>query len=437
MKKIIAMLLMLTMALSLAACGSKTTDNPTTTPDSAVSQTPDAAGQETPDAAGTSAPSDTEEPVELTGDPIKIGHIADLTGTEALTGAEAKKSLEFAVEQLHGIAGRPVEVITRDALGTPNGAVDAARYLVENEEVVALFGPNQAGQKTAVSEYCAEAGVPLIFYNGTPSYLFKTNPWLIGSGGANPQMTVMADYAYNELGYRTVNVLTMDNVGFKTFTDDFTKAFEALGGKTVTAQYAPFPCDDWAPYLLGLDMDADAIMAWTTGSNAIALWQSWHQMGLHETMPMTAIMQSAFTDDYILKSLAATYPDVVEYILGTKAPSMYVYNTGTEENEAFVAAWEAEFGTVPSNNLSGQIYQAYQLLKTAIESIDGNTEAEAVRDAILATEIDGPAGHMKFDGSGACTKDVFIVEVDQLDDGSFNYNIVKTYEDVAPEGLLG
>lgn len=432
MKKIIAMLLALVMVFALVACGNA--EEPEKTPD------------ETP---GTSAPAETDKQPEeskpaeetpavpeLSGEPIKIGHIADLTGTEALTGAEAKRSLEFAVAQLNGIAGRPVEVITRDATGSVDGAVDAARYLVEEENVVAVFGPNQAGQKTAVSNYCAEQGVPLIFYNGSPAYLFKTNPWLIGAGGANPQMTVMADYAYTTLGYRTVNILTMDNTGFRTFTDDFTKAFEALGGKVVTAQYAPFPCDDWAPYLLGMDASADAIMAWTTGSNAIALWQNWHQMNLHETLPMTAIMQSAFTDDYIIKALAGTYPEVVEHILGTIAPSMCVYTTGTPENDAFVAAWKAEFGEMPSNNLSGQIYQAYQVLKTAIESIDGNTEHEAVRDAILATELDGPAGHMEFNGYGACTKDVYIVKVVQLEDGTFNYETITTYEDVAPNGLL-
>lgn len=428
MKKTLATLLALVMLFALAACatdsGGAESDSPeTASPDSSAAQSPE--------------PSEEAETVELSGEPIKIGHIADLTGSEALTGEEAKRSLEFAVEQLNGIAGRPVEVITRDAQGTASGAADAARMLVETDGVVAIFGPNQAGQKTAVSEYCADVGIPMILYNGTPSYLFATNPWLIGAGGANPQMTVMADYAYNELGYRRVDIVTMDNTGFRTFTDDFTTAFTSLGGEVVDAKYAPFPCDDWSSYLLSLDTSADAIMAWTTGSNAIALWQNWHQLGLSDTLPITAVMQSAFTDDYILESLESTYPDVVEYILGTYAPSMYVYNTGTPENEAFVAAWQEEFHEVPSNNISGQMYQAYQLLKTAIESIDGNTEAEAVRDAILACEIDGPAGHMSFDNSGACTKDVFIVETVQLDDGSFNYEIVKTYEDVPPSGLLG
>lgn len=431
MKKTIAMLLALVMLFALAACGSK--DNSAET-----SKKPDTT-QNVPETPPADEPSEepSDEPIELTGEPIKIGHICDLTGTEAMSGMEAKRSLEFAVKQLHGIAGHPVEVITRDGQGNAANAADVARILVEADEVVAILGPTQAGQKSAVSEYCAEAGMPLIFYSGTPTYLFATNPWLIGSGGANPQMTVMADYAYNDLGYRTVNIVTMDNIGFKTFTDDFTKAFEALGGKVSKAAYAPFPCDDWAPYLLALDQDADAIMAWTTGTNAISLWQNWHQMGLYKTMPMTAIMQSAFIDDYILETLEATYPDVVEYILGTCAPSACVYSTGTPENEAFVEAYKAEFGEMPSNNISGQVYQAYQLLKTAIESIDGNTEPEALREALLACEIDGPAGHMSFDDSGACTKDVFIVKSVQLDDGSYNFEVVKTYNDVPPSGLLG
>jgi ABC-type branched-subunit amino acid transport system substrate-binding protein len=430
-KKSLALFLALVMVFGLTACSSSDSGSgsSSTTPETSTSPSAE------PSASDADEP-ETSEPVELSGETIKIGHIADLTGSEALTGQEAKRSLEFAVAQLNGINGHPVEVITRDAQGSASGAADAARMLVETDGVVAIFGPNQAGQKTSVSEYCADAGIPLIFYNGTPKYLFATNPWLIGAGGANPQMTVMADYAYNELGYRTVDIVTMDNVGFKTFTDDFTTAFEALGGQVLDAKYAPFPCDDWSPYLSTIDKSADAIMAWTTGSNAIALWQNWYQLGLADTLPITAIMQSAFTDDYIIEALASTYPEVAEAILGTYAPSMYVYNTGTPENEAFVAAWQEEFGEVPSNNLSGQIYQAYQLLKTAIESIDGNTEPEAVRDAILATEIDGPAGHMSFDDSGACTKDVYIVQAVQLDDGSYNYDIVKTYNDVSPSGLL-
>ncbi len=435
MKKLLAMLLALAMVFALVACGDKNSD------DSGDNKQPDASqstdnSQKPDDSQSAEDNTGNEEPAELTGEPIKIGHIADLTGSEAYTGAEAVAALEFAVEHLYGIAGRPVEVITLDATGTPDGAIQAARTLVETYEVAAIFGPNQAGQKAGVSNYCAEVGVPLIFYNGTPDYLFKTNPWLIGCGGANSQMTVMADYCYNVLGYRKVNLLTMDNTGFRTFAETFATAFTSLGGEIASDAYAPFPCDDWAPYLMALDQSADAILAWTTGTNAIGLWQTWYSMGMHETMPMTGLMQSAFTDAYIIQQVAMADPAAAEAILGTAVPSMCVYTTGTAENDAFVEAWTAAFGEAPDNNISGQMYQAYQLFKMAVESIDGSTEPEAVRDAMLAQDFEGPAGHMKFDNSGACTKDVYIVEAALMEDGTYNYETVKVYEDVPPEGIL-
>lgn len=431
LKKTISMLLALALLCALPACGGGTGDSQSTGAGSPNTSAPTNPGN--PDTANTPAP----EPKE----PIKIGHLVDLQGAEATTGQEAVRALQFALDYYGGeIAGHPVTIVTGDAQGAANTAVDAARNLVEAEEVIALFGPTQAGEKSAVSEYVNEAEVPLIFYNGTPSYLFATNPWLIGVGGANPQMTMMADYVYNDLGYHNVNILTMDNIGFRTFSDDFAKAFEALGGTIAVSQYAPMPeTYDWAPYLVNMDQDADAILAWSTGTNAIGLWTTWYQTGMHENLPMVALMQSAFLDYFVLRALENADPAMADAVLGTAAPSMYVYNTGTPENEAFVEAWQAEFGELPMTNLAGQCFQSFQLLATAIEALDAEGKAltnENLRDALLACEIDGPAGHMSFGENGACTKDVYIVEAVRLDDGSYNYEVVKTYEDVAPSGLL-
>ena len=424
-KKTLALLLALVMVFALAACGSDSDSGgaATTPSDNAVTTTPDA------------TPDDANEPAELTGEPIKIGHICDLTGAEALAGQEAKRSLEFAVEYLHGIAGRPVEIVVADALGTTDGAVDAARKMVEEDGVIAVFGPIQAGQKTAVAEYTKQAEVPLFMYSGAPAYLFYDNPWLIGVGGANPQMTVMADYVYNELGYRNVHILTMDNIGFKTFTDDFTTVFTALGGSIVSAQYAPFVGTDWVSYLSNMG-PADAIMAWTTGSNAISLWQTWYDMGMNETLPIAGVMQSAFTEYYVLEALEDMDPAYAEAVLGTYSVCAYSYSVDSPENQAFVEAWQAEFGAVPATSLPGQVYESYQLLKAAIESIDGETESSALLDAIMACDITGPCGRLYFSGTGAAVRDVYIARCVRLEDGSYNNEIVKTYENVPFNGLL-
>ena len=429
MKKIIAMLLAVVMVFALVACGNA--DQPDKTPD------------ETP---GTSAPAETDKQPEgsetpdapaLFGEPIKIGHLTDLTGTEAMTGEEAKRSLEFAVKQLGGgIAGRPVQIVIGDAQGSADTAVDQARKMVEKDNVVAILGPTQAGQKAGVAEFAKEAGVPIIYYNGTPAYLFYGNNWLIGPGGTNPQMTVMADYVYNDLGYRTVEMITMDNIGFRTFSDDFTKAFEAMGGKVLKAQYAAFMGADFTTILSAVDTDVDCIMAWTTGSNAIALWTAWYETGLNEKVPMHGLLGSAFTEYYILEQLEAYDPALADAVLGTTNPAAYTYDVPGEANEAFVEAWKAEFGSVPQSNLTGQVYQAYEMLKIAIESIDGNTDRAAVRDALLQIDMDGTTGRLSFAGTGAGVKDIHIVQVVRLEDGTYNNKTIKTYKDVGANGLL-
>jgi branched-chain amino acid transport system substrate-binding protein len=413
MKKIFALLLVLCMIFTLAVGCS---NNKTATTETATAEVETA----------------SETPVE----PIKIGHICDLTGIEALTGEEAKRALEFAVESLGGeFAGRPVEIVLGDGQGQTSTAVDLARKMVEQDGVAAIFGPTQAGQKAAVAEYMKGAGVPLIFYNGTPAMLFEGNDWLVGAGGANPQMpTAMADYTYNEMGYRTVNIITMDNIGFRGFSEDYKKSFEALGGKIVQEQYAPIPCGDWGPYLATL-ADADAIMAWSTGSDAIALWSAWYDMGISERMPITAIIHGAFTDYFIFNGVAGNNPAAAEAMLGTVAPTQYVYDLDSPENREFVAAWTEEFGAVPQTNLPGLCYQAILLMKTAVESIDGDTAPANLIKAISETDVTGPAGRLYFEDTLAATKDVYITETVRLEDGSYNYNIIKEYKDVSPAGF--
>lgn len=441
MKKIIAMLLAVVMVFALVACGNADKDD---------EKTPDT--QNTP---GTSTPVETDKqpeestpaeetpdaPAAPTGEPIKIGHIADLTGVEANTGIQAVTGMDFAVKLINangGINGRPVEIVTEDAQSNAATAANAARKLIENDGVVAIVGPTQIGHKGTVAEVVKEAQVPAIYYNGTPAYMLKGNEWIVAAGGATPQMpTVMADYCYNELNFRNVHVLTMDNTGYKSYLTPFMDTFKALGGSIASEQYAPIPCGDWSPYLATLT-DADAIISWASGSDGISLWQAWYDMGVSDRMPLIAAMHGGFTDFFIGNALSKANPGALEAMLeNAYAPILYTYSSEHAENQEFVAAWEKEFGAVPGGtNMPGATYQAMLLLKTAIESIEDPADSAALRDALLAADIVGPEGHLVFQGTQIATKDVHIVRPFQMEDGSFNYKVVKTYKDVTPEGTF-
>lgn len=422
-KKFLALALALGLSLSLVTgCGNNAVADSDKTANTDPVSTPE---------SSKSDASETEEP-----ETIRIGHIVDLTGTQAMTGMEAERALQFALDAMGGqIAGHPVEIVVGDAQDSSTGAVDAAKRMVEIDGVAAIFGPTQPGQKSAVAEYAKEAGVPVIFYNASPTYLLEGNQWIVGAGGATPQLpTVMADYVYNTLGYTSVNTLSMDNVGFRSFIEPFVENFEALGGTVVHQAWAPIGCTDWAPYMLSLK-EADAIIAWASGSDAISLWKAWYDMGISERMPMVAPHHGGFTDYFVPAAIAASGSAAAEKMLGALSPMLYVYDIDTPENQAFIEQWTEEFGSVPSNNLPGSCYQAFLLFKTALESVDGDTDPEKLIEAIFAADVTGPEGRLHFDGSQAATKDVYITQVVKLEDGSYNNAVVTVYEDVPPTGL--
>lgn len=426
MKKTMALLLAMTMLFALTACGRGSAPAATTAPPAAT---------RAPETAQPQAQPPTAEP-EVPAEPIKIGHICDLTGVQALTGAQNKQALEFAVASLGGeIAGRPVEIITEDAQNDATTAVDVAKKLVEVDGVAAIFGPTQNGQKTAVAEYVNSVGIPLIFYNPTPGNLWQGNDWIVGSNGGTPQMpSVMADYAYNELNYRTVNAICPDNVGARAFIDEFEKTFVDLGGEITSKQYAPVPTADYAPYFISMKQ-ADAILAWASGSDAISLWLAWYEYGINEKMPIITPMHGGFCDYYIANAVAGSNPEAAQAMIGTYAPIMWVRDLETEENKALLEGWVEEYGEEPGFVAAGSGTQAVYLLRAAIEATGGDTDPGKLIKAIFEVDFTGPEGYQFFDNSQVATKDVYMVQVIQLEDGSFNYGLVKTYKDVPPTGL--
>jgi hypothetical protein len=84
------------------------------------------------------------------------------------------------------------------------------------------------------------------------------------------------------------------------------------------------------------------------------------------------------------------------------------------------------------------------VLLKALESCGTNLSNLALRDAILAVDMEGPEGRVFFaPGDNIATKPMYIVEVALQDPAShptdprdlYMYKLVKTYEAVPPHGL--
>ena len=93
----------------------------------------------------TTAPGSTETTgAAATGEPIKIGVIASLTGTGAPPTPSILNAVQLEVDTVNaagGIDGRPIELIIIDDKTDPATAVSVATKLITQDKVTALLGP--------------------------------------------------------------------------------------------------------------------------------------------------------------------------------------------------------------------------------------------------------------------------------------------------------
>src|SRR5947207_11684769 len=115
-------------------------------------------------------------------DPIKIGHVAALSGGSAQSGEAITRGLTIAIDEINAkgglLGGRKLELVQRDDESTPPKGLTAARELVFKEKVAVIFG--------GIDSPVALAMVPLLNKEKVPHMAV----WAAGTGitrnGANP-----------------------------------------------------------------------------------------------------------------------------------------------------------------------------------------------------------------------------------------------------------
>lgn len=113
---------------------------------------------------GTAAPA-SGGPDQGGGEPIPIGAIVSSTGNLASFGQDMLAGMQLYVDEVNaegGIDGRPLELISIDDESKPEQALAAAKRLTEQEDVVAIGGPDSTAVSASAQSYADQAEVPMI-----------------------------------------------------------------------------------------------------------------------------------------------------------------------------------------------------------------------------------------------------------------------------------
>ncbi len=331
-------------------------------------------------------------------EPIHVAYMLTISGATAFLGEDSVGAIEIAVDDVGGeLLGHEILLTGEDSGCSAEGGQTAATKVAADPTILGVIGTNCSSAMTAAMDTISSAGLSILSPSNTAPALTLTTEdgtWQPGYYRVCHtdffQGAVAAEFAYNELGARTLATIHDGSPYADQLQEVMAGRFADLGG-TVTFQGAVNVGDtDMRTVLTSVAADPPDVLYFPIfePEGPFIVQQSSEIAGLENTTLIGA-------DGLLVDS----FPENA----GANADGMYLsgpYVTGDAYDE-FLAKWEAKFGGVPPSGFHAFAYDGTMLLLNAIEEVavvddDGTVHVgrQALRDAITNSSMDGLSGRV-------------------------------------------
>jgi len=354
--------------------------------------------------------------------PIRIGLLTVKTGPLATGGIQMEQgTTRFLKDRNYTLAGRKVELVVGDTGGNPAGTKTKTQELVERDNVDMIFGPLAAFELLAISDYCAQAKMPILSLAAAEDMTQRRpNPYFVRASGTSAQyLHPLADYAAKELKFKRVITIADDFAFGHEQMGGFQRVFEDSGGRVVKKLWPPLVTPDYTPYLAQIS-GVDAVMQGFAGSNPLKFMKQYKDQGLK--LPVLAGAPAG--DDALLKSFG-------DEAIGMISVGFYTNDFDSPSNRKLIDGMVKDYGNVPGTYSAG-LYITGMVAEAALEKTGGKTDdREAFNRALRAVSLtDTPRGPLHFDHFGNVVGSFYIRRCEKKGDKLVNTTI-KSYQNVS------
>jgi branched-chain amino acid transport system substrate-binding protein len=319
---------------------------------------------------------------------VKLGFVADLTGSGFLITLSQKNALELGIEEINssgGLLGRKVELILRDSQLKPELGVALARELILKDKVNFLIGPTSPAVALAVSQVCKENKKLICFHAANNEritteqghrYLFQVIP--------NTYMEGQAVAAYlSKKAFRKIAIIGPDIEYGHSQANAFKKKLSEIipSAQVVKELWPKLGEQDYGPYITALLSSKPEIVYSILWSGDLAGFiRQAKTCGLFHGLRLIGLF------DYdLFKGLGG---DMMPNLYGfDRAPFYALNNLQTKD---FVEKYKSRTGEYPSA-WAITAYDGLMALKKAVEKAKG-IETEKVINALEGIKWDSLRG---------------------------------------------
>jgi len=372
---------------------------------------------------GLSAPAGAEE--------LRIGYLAPLTGGLAQTGIDMRDGFLLYLDQ-HGnkLGGMDVKLIIEDEQGKGDVAVTKAKKLVLQDKVHMLIGGVLASTGYALAPVSTE--LKTMYIPSIPAAddltqrQLKNFPYLIRTSWSSSQPNHPLGQWACDQGYKKIVTIAADYAfGYET-VGGFQKAFEDCGGKIIQKIWPPLGAKDFGPFIPTIKADTDAVFSLMVGPMPAQFIKQMRGAGFKKPI----IGGGTSYDEFVL-------PFMGDEAIGDVSALHYSAALQTPENEAFVKAYRAKFGKVPSY-YSENNYTTAMWLDEALKKTGGKWPGpEELIKIMVGIKLDKtPRGPVSFDDMRNPVQNIYIKKVEKkkmfgYDKDELWNTVIKTYPNVS------
>ena len=368
MKKLLAIVLVLCMAVGLAACAATAgSDNQSNNQN---------AQQSTNDSTGNNGSTTVVE----TGDTYIIGCPQPLTGTNAQPGECALNAAKLAAKQINengGINGKKVEVLSYDDQGLPEEAVKLATRMVQADGVQAIIGSCISSCVLSSGKIYNDAKIPTFGTGTSPTWMAEGWEYVFRACQNNDFALPLVVNKLKELGVTKTAIFAGQDdaavAGANTFTDLCKEAGIEI---TTSESYAEGNTDFSGQVAKIINSNPQVVFISTFGPTQPLIAKQLRQFGYNGL----CFTKDLYQVDALNVAGAASNGIAFAYPYLT-------YSSADECDDPFIkdflTAYEAEYGTVPVSDCA---YRAYDSMLVPAR-LPAPRTAKPLRRLLLACPV--------------------------------------------------
>ena len=371
---------------------------------------------------------------------IKIGVIYPLTGPGASVGAELRSALELAADIINnGAKGAPdlpfangkgltnlkgakIKLVFADHQANPQTGASETERLISQEKVVAIVGAYNSAVTATASQVAERAGVPFLNPESSSATLTQRNfKWFFRT---TPHDVLFVHNAFEFLreleakkGIKPGNIATLNENGLWGTETTKLQAKLAPDFKYNLVKQIVYPSKTTQLTSEVQTLKAanpNLVLQSSYTPDAILSMKTYKELGFSPDMILAN--NAGFTDTDFIGTLGKD----AEYVITREVWALDLATRNPlikQVNDLFNARYKINFTGNSSRTFTGLMVLADALNRA------GSTEPEAIRKALVTTDIPGsklimPWKGVKFDASGQNTLGQGILV--QIVDGKYN-----------------